>query len=89
MNARSNHRVTGNLSVEEVAIIGPEPIVGLLPEIGGGIRFKQQTRVGVVYLPRCGRIQPLQKGMKGYAVESFVNDLRRHIVRTSDRKVYP
>jgi hypothetical protein len=49
--------------------------VGSLPEIGGSIRSKQQMRVGVVDLTRCERIQPFQKGMKGYAVESFVNDL--------------
>jgi len=64
-NGRGDDRVGGNFGVEEVAAVGPEPIVGSLLEIGGSIRSKQQTRVEWSISHALGRIRPFQKGMKG------------------------
>ncbi len=70
--------VAVNFGEQEVAVIHAEAIVSLLPEVGGGIRLKQQTRARAVNVPRRWRVHPLEKRVKRLAIESFNQQRVRH-----------
>jgi hypothetical protein len=70
--------VTGNLGKKEVAIVGAESVMRLLPEVRFRVWLDQEARTAGLNAPNRGLIHPSKQGMKALTGEPLEHQALWH-----------